>query len=368
MKIAFDQQIFNLQAYGGISRYYAKLSEELLALNEDVKIFAGLYINNYLPDVPAQLVKGIKVNKYPSRLVKIIEKSNKLWVDRSIQSWQPNILHETYYTNKYSKSNGLIRFTTVYDMIHELYSNSYSKDDPISNLKKSTFQRADHIISISHSTKKDLVELFQIDPDKISVVHLAADLFAASDDNITSPPSKPFLLYVGQRSGYKNFEGFLKAVAASSSLQSDFDIVAFGSSGFTAEEVSLIQSLGFKDNQVRHRKGADEVLVELYRTATAFVYPSLYEGFGLPPLEAMGYKCPIISSNTSSMPEVIEDAGEFFNPHEVDSITHAIENTVYAPSRIAELQTKGTARLAHFSWQKCAAETLEIYKGKFNSK
>ena len=368
MKIAFDQQIFNLQTYGGISRYYAKLSEELLSLDQDPKIFAGVHINNYLPDVPAHLVKGIKVNKYPSRFIKLIEKANKLWVDRSIQSWQPNILHETYYTNKNSKSKGLIRFTTVYDMIHELYSNSYSKDDPISKLKKSTFQRADHIISISHSTKKDLVELFQIDPDKISVVHLAADLFAQSDDVVVSPPNRPFLLYVGQRSGYKNFEGFLKGVAASSSLQNEFDVVSFGSSAFSPEEMSLIRSLGFKENQVRHRKGGDEVLVELYKTATAFVYPSLYEGFGLPPLEAMGYKCPIISSNTSSMPEVIEEAGEFFNPHDIESITHAIENTVLSPSRISELQTKGTARLAHFSWRKCASETLEIYKEKLNSK
>ena len=100
----------------------------------------------------------------------------------------------------------------------------------------------------------------------------------------------------------------------------------------------------------------------LYKDAIAFVYPSLYEGFGIPPLEAMAHQCPVVSSNTSSMPEVIGHAGEYFDPKEPESIKVAIENVVFSQSRIRDLKAKGLERIQVFSWQKCAKETLAIYK------
>mgnify|MGYP000152542546 CR=1 FL=1 len=106
----------------------------------------------------------------------------------------------------------------------------------------------------------------------------------------------------------------------------------------------------------------NEQLIENDKDAIAFVYPSLYEGFGIPPLEAMAHQCPVVSSNSSSMPEVIGRASEYFDPKEPENIKVAIENVVFSQSRIRDLKAKGLEQIQVFSWQKCAKETLAIYK------
>ena len=113
---------------------------------------------------------------------------------------------------------------------------------------------------------------------------------------------------------------------------------------------------------VRQVGGEDSVLASLYQEAIAFVYPSLYEGFGIPPLEAMACQCPVISSNTSSIPEVVGEAGEYFDPKVIESIMLAIENVVFSPNCIKDLKAKGLERIKDFSWQKCAQETLKVYE------
>jgi glycosyltransferase involved in cell wall biosynthesis len=120
--------------------------------------------------------------------------------------------------------------------------------------------------------------------------------------------------------------------------------------------------LGFAENQVRQVSGDDGLLGYYYRLARAFIYPSLYEGFGIPPLEAMAHQCPVISSNASSMPEVIGNAAEYFVPNECESVRFAIEAVVYSEQRIDDLKKKGVARLSHFSWSKCTQETLAVYQ------
>jgi glycosyltransferase involved in cell wall biosynthesis len=122
-----------------------------------------------------------------------------------------------------------------------------------------------------------------------------------------------------------------------------------------------LNKLGFADGQVRQVNGGDSILANYYRGAEAFVYPSLYEGFGIPPLEAMACMCPVVASNSSSMPEVIGDAGEFFNPYDQDDMTNAIERVVYSDERKESLKKSGIRRLSYFSWDKCALETLAIY-------
>ena len=104
------------------------------------------------------------------------------------------------------------------------------------------------------------------------------------------------------------------------------------------------------------------MLGKLYDSARAFVYPSVYEGFGIPPLEAMAHSCPVISSNTSSMPEVIGGAAEYFDPLDIDDMKYAIEKVVYSESRIEILKALGERRLMSFSWDKCSQETLGVYR------
>ena len=365
MKIALDNQTFNYQSYGGISRYYTSLAKELLILNQDVGIFAGIHQNNYLVDFPENAVRGIKLAEYPPKSGRAFRILNHYLANTQIKNWQPDIIHETYYSSmSFSNYSTIPRVTTVYDMIHELLSEKFSAKDKTSDWKRKTFERVNHIVSISHSTKKDLIELFGIDESKISVVHLGVDAtsFLNYDQNLTSEVTKPFLLYVGARDGYKNFNAVLKAIAQSSQLKNEFDLVAFGGGSFSGEEKSLISSLGFVGDRISQVSGSDEMLKRLYHQASAFIYPSLYEGFGLPPLEAMACSCPVVSSNTSSMPEVIGDAGEYFNPNSSEDIQRAIEAVIYSPSRIMQLKERGLERVKLFGWDKCATETLDVYK------
>ncbi|MBL4873992.1 MAG: glycosyltransferase [Rhodobacteraceae bacterium] len=142
----------------------------------------------------------------------------------------------------------------------------------------------------------------------------------------------------------------------------NFDIIAFGGPQFTNTENAEIHALGVASDQVKHTSGSDRALASHYMNASIFVYPSKYEGFGFPPLEAMNQNCPVASSNTSSMPEIIGTAAEFFDPNSSSDISRAIEDVVYSSSRSAELVTLGQARVQNFTWEKCALETLETYQ------
>ena len=366
VKLAFTHQIFSMQAYGGISRYYTLLAQELLRLEQEIGVFAGVYRNNYLADLPHDVVYGVKYSKYPTRagVGRMVQVINHYLTNHQMKNWKPDLIHETYYSFLPLSKSSIPRLTTVYDMIHELYPAMFKQSNLMEQMKRKTFNRSDHIISISHSTKRDLVELLGIDENKITVVHLGVDIGSFSDYKpvTTDTLSRPFLLFVGSRGGYKNFNAVLNAMAASDKLKKDFDLVAFGGGEFNENEKSLISSLGFAEKQIRQVGGSDDWLVELYHQATAFVYPSLYEGFGLPPLEAMASLCPVISSSTSSMPEVIGDAAEYFIPSSVDDIQRAIENVVYSSSRIEQLKKQGLERVQLFGWDKCARETLDVYE------
>lgn len=362
MKIAFDHQAFTLQKFGGVSRYLTQLATELDNLGQEVRIFAGIYQNQYLPKIDPSLVSGRHIKKYPKKTGTIIDYLNHFWTQGQIKSYAPDIIHETYYSFAYQAKVKAARVVTVHDMIHEIFPDSFKKNDPLTNYKRSACERADHIISVSQNTKNDLINKFQIAPEKISVIHLAVNSLNSLSipSEIISP--KPFILYVGARYEYKNFKLLVKALGTSPDLKNNFDLVVFGGGNFDEKELSLFSSLGLSTSQVRYVEGSDDTLVSLYRTASAFVYPSIYEGFGLPPLEAMLHDCPVISSNTSSMPEVIGDAAEFFNPNSLDELTFALERVLFSENRKTELIQKGRKRVAEFSWKKCAVQTLAIYQ------
>jgi len=363
MKIAFDHQTFNIQSYGGISRYYTVLVRELLKQGQNIGVFAGVHRNNYLSSLPSDVVRGLKLNRYPPKSRWVFQAYNHCLANFQMNNWQADVVHETYYSSLPLPKTKAPRVTTVYDMIHELYPQMFSKRDKTTHWKRKTFERVEQIISISQSTKNDLIEIFGVDEAKISVIHLGVDMsFSQYYPEQNRESQRPFLLYVGERGGYKNFQSVLQALSSSNQLKNDFDLVAFGGGKFSNKELNLISSFGFDEKRVRQLGGSDEKLKELYHLASAFIYPSLYEGFGMPPLEAMVCSCPVISSNTSSMPEVIGDAGEYFDPTNVDELMAAIENVVYSPARSGELKLLGKERIESFSWEMTAKNTLDVYQ------
>lgn len=369
MYIAFDFQIFLLQTYGGISRYFIKLAENLIALSQDITILAPLHRNHLLAEASNLSIRGFALSDFPPKAYKLIHLYNYLVTKYCPQKQKPDIVHETYYSFRKTAIGSCPTIVTVHDMIYELFPLQYPKNDFTSKQKKIAVDRATHVICDSEHTKKDLVNIFCTPEDKISVVYLGIDTVVGNSNKLPreSSTQKPYLLYVGNRGGYKNFNGFINGVAQSKRLIKDFDIIAFGGGHFSADELLHFSHLGFSENQIKHFSGNDSILHALYQHAYAFIFPSFYEGFGMPPLEAMAHNCPIICSNSSSIPEVVGDAGEYFDPSSVDDISMTIENVVYNNETREKLLSYGKKRILHFSWKKCAEKTLSVYQQILNS-
>ncbi len=365
MRIAFDHQIFGWQQYGGVSRYFYELAKNIAVIpDHQVKIISPLYVNRYISSpVPGLVVEGVKVPALP-KTGRIYRAFNSLLARSMLRSFQPDIVHETYYSATRLAPPRAKVIVSVYDMIHERFNKNFSQMDPTSREKALSVERADHVICISEHTRKDLIELFRIPEKKTSVVHLGFSLAEETEveDNDWRPPQRPYLLYVGNRGGYKNFTCLLDAYAESKALRAHYDIVCFGGGPFTTRERRRMKEFGLAAATVRQISGSDGLLARFYRSATVFVYPSLYEGFGIPPLEAMGFDCPVVCSNASSIPEVVGDAAELFDPNDLLAMRLAMERVAFDQSRKNTLIEKGRSRLRLFSWERCAQETLAIYE------
>jgi glycosyltransferase involved in cell wall biosynthesis len=364
MRICYDYQTFVLQKFGGISRYFTKIGTELESLGNQVRFIAPLHRNEYIKYLPTNLVEGRYMNNYPKKTSKIFMMYNRYSSISRISEFNPDIIHETYYANNKSSSLKRPIVLTVHDMIHELYPNSFSYFDCTTSNKQKSINRADKIICVSHNTKKDLLNLYDINEEKISVIHHGFECFYEQELKIKNeyPFDKPYLLYVGNRGGYKNFSNFIEAFSKSKRLRNDLNIIAFGGEKFSKKELLGFSKYGFLKNQIMHVSGDDSLLSDYYQHAAAFIYPSIYEGFGIPPLEAMARGCPVISSQASSMPEIIGNAAQYFDPIDIDSIIFSIESVIYSSDRIHALRASGYEQLKLYSWAKCSANTQSIYK------
>ena len=365
IKIAFDYQAFFIQEYGGISRYYSQLAKSLNSLERvEAKIFAPLHINAYIEGLSAGIVSG-RSTRGRSRSKKLHRGVNAVLSRIQMGLYRPDVVHETYWSTKSVAPKGVPLVVTVHDMIHERFPEMFPRKDRTSSLKREAIGRADHVICISNSTRDDLLEYFDTPKEKISVVYHGFEEFEPGEDAErmrVQVTERPYFLYVGHRSVYKNFDNFIRAFAASHELRRDYGVVCFGGGDLSARESELFAEIGLEPSQVVQVGGNDDALAYCYRNAFAFVYPSLYEGFGIPPLEAMSLDCPVICSNASSIPEVVGDAAEFFDPASLDSIRKGLERVAASSSRRSELVRLGRERYRMFTWPRCAQETLAIYE------
>ena len=366
VKVLFDHQAFSLQRYGGVSRYFYELSTRLARVNGlDVEIVAPFYVSRYFSDNSTFRPRGFSVPDFAISADLRRRANNLVSRAANCRRWDVDVFHETYYSATDAAPPSAARVITVYDMIHEKFPECFSASDSTSRIKRQAVERADHVICISESTRRDLLELTGIVAGKTSVVSLGHELMSASAPESRSPIGEgPFVLYVGSRGGYKNFSAVIEAFAMSRSMRDEFSLVCFGGGPFTPAEDRQLRSSGLGPKKVTQIGGGDEVLAQLYKSAAALVYPSLYEGFGIPPLEAMSFGCPVICANTSSLPEVVGDAAETFDPTEPGAILVAMERVLGVPERARELISLGNERAHQFSWDRCARETLEIYQRK----
>jgi glycosyltransferase involved in cell wall biosynthesis len=377
LRVMFDPQIFCHQRFGGISRYVCNLALEMHRMAGITPlIVAPFHFNEYLDQLPRSLVRGRRV-RWLEGLTALAYGSSVIPGKIAARGFKPNILHNTYYfpVKPPSGARGIL---TVYDMIHEKYPKFFVASPFIRRIKAASLAAADHVICISESTRQDLLATYDIPEERVSVTHLGFDSLGSlltggspRDFKIRAlGADAPYLLYVGSRVNYKNFRGLLAAYAASASLRTNFFLLCFGGGDFTRAERTAMSKAGVT-GRVRYLGGSDAVLAACYSHASLFVCPSLYEGFGMPVLEAMSLECPVACSNSSSLPEVVGDAARLFDPLDRDSIRSAMEAIVDSTSTANTLRERGRTRGQLFSWRRCAENTVGIYRrvlgGTFSS-
>lgn len=357
MKISLHYSHSFEQKFGGISKYLVELTRALAKTNNSVKIFSILYQNQYLRDVDKKVNEGIfikninpGIHRYAGYAAKKIKRIRN-------EIYRPDIFHLTHYSPKAYKPKLSKQVLTFHGFGTEIIKdNQYSHHFEI---KKKAVSQSDMIIAISENTKKDILRLIDVSENKIRVIHHGVHLpLSLEKDKNLSKVS--YILYVGDRSAYKNWAGFIKAYSNSYRLMNDFKVYAFGGGEPSSNEKDFINSNC--PGKVEFVSGNDDMLHDYYINASAFVYPSSYEGFGLPPLEAMARFTPVFVSNSTAIPEVVGDTGFYFDPEDPDSIMDCFESNIYDADRMENAKKAGFDRAKIFSWQKCANKTLNLYK------
>ena len=353
MNIIYDNIIFKLQRYGGISLLWKELIYRILK-NRNIKFkiieFKGSKKNIFRNELNIEdnfsLNNYLFINKY---------------FDVKVNTMQKVIFHSSYY--RLAKGKNVINVTTVHDFTYERFFKGFSRLVH-SWQKKRAILKSDGIICISESTKRDLLCFIpQINLNKVKVIYNGVnDNFKKID--INSPFDKKhnfqdfdYSIYIGDhKTKYKNFETAIKAC----NLQK-MKLLIIGGGEFTKNEIYLLNSLLGKSNYKLLLEVSTEDLNQYYNRAYCLIYPSLYEGFGIPILEAQKAGCPVIATNSSSIPEVIADLAFTLDsptPEKIAQKMHLLEIGSDLRTKTIEL---GKKKAASFNWDKTYKETLEFY-------
>lgn len=361
MRILYDYEIFCLQKYGGVSRYFYELVSRLLRFPEaEIILYMGRFINQYgLEKFHLQYsnFEGKKV-KYLPKTKPFFVKFQKYLFEKFRSKTNYNIFHQTYFRPYQIRPNE-VRIITVHDFTHEKYPQYFSLFDHTIENKKKAINSAHGIICVSNSTRDDLLKFYPNVKGKVEVIYHGNSLNVPVSNEAFF--KYPYFLFVGSRKGYKNFTLLLYALASLPELKNDYRIVCFGGGSFNKTEMRLIKKLSLESNLVQI-EGNDVMLANAYNFASALIYPSLYEGFGIPLVEAMNYGCPLVVSNSSCLPEIVQEAGLYFDPFSSDDLADKMRMIVNNSTLKNELRKKGLQRGCYFSWDKCVKETYEFYK------
>ena len=361
MKILFDHQIFTRKIHGGVSRYFYELISNLNNFqNYEAEVSLLLSNNHFISNKTITKHLDIFSNKKIWKQKKIFSYINRLNSILKLKQQNFDIFHPTYYDTYFLEYIGKKPFVlTVYDMIHEKFSDLFANSDMTRFKKKLLIEKASKIIAISKNTKKDLIDILGVKESKIEVVYLGNSLTHISQDTKNLKLPKKFLLYVGKREGYKNFNRFVKSIASIFKTHEELFFLCVGGGKFTNKENFFLSSLGV-NNKILHQEMNDVELNFCYKNSIALCYPSLYEGFGIPLLEAFSNGCPVICSNTSSLPEVAGEAACYFDPYDEQSIKKSVLKILDDNLR-RKLTYEGHRQLKNFTWKKTAYETKKIY-------
>jgi glycosyltransferase involved in cell wall biosynthesis len=320
--------------------------------------------------VAAQLGPNFRSVLEPSPNYSIREQVHVPWV---LRRERPDVYHAPHYVLPAGVRCPSV--VTIHDCIHLMFPQYLPNRLAYAYARAQMWaavRRSDCILTVSEASKRDILHLFNVPPEKIVVVYNAIDSHFAvipSEEAVARVRERyqldhQFVLYVGNIKPHKNLVRLIEAF--DELRRSGFDHLKLLIIG---DEISKLPSLRRAVHHYKLHKHvrflgylSDDQLAILYRLASVFVFPSLYEGFGLPPLEAMASGTPVVTSNVSSLPEVVGDAAVLVNPYDVDAIVEGLRRVLTDPVLAAEMRRKGIERAREFSWERSVAKTWGVYQ------
>lgn len=367
MRVFYDGFIFRAQKIGGIRRYFENLFTHFSA---GIEAHLSLMLpQEAVSPLPAQPTLHC-VPRWMSNLSHGGRTLSRLCLRGFELASGCDVVHPTFYETLSGYPAGRRRrrrtpmVLTVHDMLDEIFASQLDPHGVLADTKRVAIEGADAILCVSQSTRCDLQTRYAIPDERIVVTPLAASLREPSSDGSDKGPlpARPYVLIVGNRDFYKNFDRALSAFARAHDTWPELTLGVCGAP-FNQAETEWIQALKLAD--AIHHLGfvSDAHLASLYQNADALLYPSLYEGFGIPPLEAMACGTVVITSNRSSLPEVVGDAALLVDPESTDEIADALLGLRdLSDAHRAALVTAGKNRAAEFSWTKTARVTADVYR------
>jgi len=373
LPVAFNATML-LSPLTGIGHYVHSLASALTALGEvDLAYFYGAGWSRALRGAPlAGIVAGKSAFK---RLVPAAYDVMRFVQQRRFSAGarrlRPRLYHEPNFL-AFAFDGPTV--TTVHDLSWLRYPETHPPERVRAMTKRfpASLARSAHVITDAESVRRELIDAFALTPERVTAVPLAARAIFRPLDAAACEATlrahrlmwRGFLLCVGTLEPRKNLALALRAYAGlPPALQQRFPLVIVGMKGWLATPLQRLIAPLAADGRVRALGYLDdETLAVLYASARMLIYPSIYEGFGLPPLEAMASGTPVVTSNVSSLPEVVGEAGVQVEPQNVYGLREAILSLVEDDARWESLRAAGLARAAQFSWQRCARETLAVYR------
>src|SRR3954451_24391789 len=357
MRVRYDDQIFTMQHRGGISRYFVEL---ITQFRNDASLgvtpqLAWHWTNN-AHALEAGLGSRLRMpGASRGGIVRLANRSAKIGRRRA------ELVHDTHARPGYRGGRGAPPLAvTIYDMTPGLFPELFPGGRPHAN-KRAYVERAALVLCISESTRRDLIRLYGTVAAPAVVTHLAVGLqFAPGAARPAWAPAR-YVLFLGVRSGYKDFRVALEAFAALPPRDTETTLLAVGGGGVTTDEGALIDRWARGGRVVQH-DASDAELPGIYGAATAFVFPSRYEGFGLPTLEAMACGAPTVLADSSSNPEVGGTAALYFPPGDHAALATQLGRLLADEAFRAERSAEGLAQAGRFSWRRTAEATAEAYR------
>jgi glycosyltransferase involved in cell wall biosynthesis len=357
--VAFSYDIFVAQRAGGISRCMIELMRSISKTGVGAYLWAGANLNEMVDEaLNEEWTAGLIVSASRGQAGRVRgawknERQFSAWVSRA----EPKVVHRTYYPMLDLLGRDRVCVETLHDMWDERSAGSGDKGSTFrSFFKKRACDRADVVVCVSEHTRQEVLNFWPNLEGRLHVIpHGVRRL---SNSPIRANTENPYFLYVGKRGLYKNFE---RAVGAFSKAElNDHKIYCFGGESFSDKERAYFSELGVGE-RVLHFTGSDHVLAGLYENAAALIYPSSYEGFGLPLLEAMVHGCPVIAAPFTSLPEVGGDAVFYADPFCTDAWVDALRQIGLNENLGQTLRSKGFGRAAEFSWDHSGASHIALY-------